>query len=622
MNEFLPYSILIPVLGFVVNLMLPRKREAVIFWSAITTVSLHALCLLVFTFIWIGNGALDIHGEGPVLYQANDNEFSLNFFFDRNTAVYFWVASVLTFLVMIFSRYYMHREPGFKRFFNNVLFFYAGLSCIIFSGNLETLFIGWEIIGITSFFLIAFYRDRYLPVKNALKVVSIYRVADVFLLLGIWICHHQFGQSLSFATWKQMFSDGVPLITEEPYKVIVPLLFLVVALVKSAQLPFSSWLPRAMEGPTTSSAIFYGSLSVHIGVFLLLRTYPLWGDILAVKILIIGFGLSTALVATMIARVQSAIKSQLAYSSIAQIGLMFAEVALGWHTLALVHFAGNAFLRTYQLLVSPSVLSYLIHDQFFNFIPPQHNVKDNFTGRLNMAVYTLSIKEWNLDRIMYKLLWQPLKTAGNMLEFIHLKNVLYFFLPLYAACLYYVIHQDELPVDVLHNLPIGLAFVSVLLILKAFVKRNEAPNAWFLVVMSQLFTAMAIAFNEQFDIFQIFMYLSGIVISTAIGYWVFSRLSRAGESITLDRFHGHSYEYPGLTRLFMLASLGMAGFPITPTFIGEDLILGHVQEHQFGLTLLISLGLILDGLAVFRIYARLFLGPHEKGYHEVVYKSS
>ncbi|MFM8371578.1 MAG: proton-conducting transporter membrane subunit, partial [Bacteroidota bacterium] len=368
--------------------------------------------------------------------------------------------------------------------------------------------------------------------------------------------------------------------------------------------------------------IFYGSLSVHIGVFLLLRTYPLWGDILAVKILIIGFGLSTALVATMIARVQSAIKSQLAYSSIAQIGLMFAEVALGWHTLALVHFAGNAFLRTYQLLVSPSVLSYLIHDQFFNFIPPQHNVKDNFTGRLNMAVYTLSIKEWNLDRIMYKLLWQPLKTAGNMLEFIHLKNVLYFFLPLYAACLYFVMHQDELPVDVLHNLPIGLAFVSVLLILKAFVKRNEAPNAWFLVVMSQLFTAMAIAFNEQFDMFQIFMYLSGIVISTAIGYWVFSRLSRAGESITLDRFHGHSYEYPGLTRLFMLASMGMAGFPITPTFIGEDLILGHVQEHQFGLTLLISLGLILDGLAVFRIYARLFLGPHEKGYHEVAYKSS
>jgi NADH:ubiquinone oxidoreductase subunit 4 (subunit M) len=227
-----------------------------------------------------------------------------------------------------------------------------------------------------------------------------------------------------------------------------------------------------------------------------------------------------------------------------------------------------------------------------------------------------------MDRFMYKFLWQPLKTVGNMLEFIHLRNVLYFFLPLYAAGLYFVFHQDMLPDDVLHNLPSGLALVSVLLILKAFVKRNEAPNAWFLVVMSQLFTAMAIAFNEQFDLYQIFLYLSGIVVSMATGYWVFARLARAGEAITLDKFHGHSYEYPGLTRLFMLASLGMAGFPITPTFIGEDLILGHVQEHQFGLTLLIALGLILDGLAVFRIYARLFLGPHEKGYHEVAYKSS
>lgn len=622
MNEFLPYSILVPLLGFVMNLMLPRKREAVIFWSAITTVGLHALCLLVFTSVWIGSGAPDTPGEGPALYRTSDAEFALHFFFDRNTAVYFWVASVLTFLVMIFSRYYMHREPGFKRFFNNVLFFYTGLSFVIFSGNLETLFIGWEIIGVTSFFLIAFYRDRYLPVKNALKVVSIYRVADVFLLLGIWICHHQFGQSLSFATWKQMFADGIPLITEEPYKVIVPLIFLVVALVKSAQLPFSSWLPRAMEGPTTSSAIFYGSLSVHIGVFLLLRTYPLWGDILFVKVLIIGFGISTAVVATLIARVQSAVKSQLAYSSIAQIGLMFAEVALGWHTLALIHFAGNAFLRTYQLLVSPSVLSYLIHDQFFNFNPPQYHVKDNFQGRLSMAIYTLNIKEWNMDRFMYKFLWQPLKTVGNMLEFIHLRNVLYFFLPLYAAGLYFVFHQDMMPDDVLHNLPSGLALVSVLLILKAFVKRNEAPNAWFLVVMSQLFTAMAIAFNEQFDLYQIFLYLSGIVVSMATGYWVFARLARAGDAITLDKFHGHSYEHPRLTRLFMLASLGMAGFPITPTFIGEDLILGHVQEHQFGLTLLIALGLILDGLAVYRIYARLFLGPHEKGYHEVAYRSS
>lgn len=120
-------------------------------------------------------------------------------------------------------------------------------------------------------------------------------------------------------------------------------MLIIAASIKSAQVPFSSWLPRAMEGPTTSSAIFYGSLSVHIGVFLLIRTYPLWESLLSIKILIISIGAITGLVAAATARVQSTVKTQIAYASIAQIGLIFIEVALGFHSLALFHFAGNAF---------------------------------------------------------------------------------------------------------------------------------------------------------------------------------------------------------------------------------------------------------------------------------------
>ena len=156
MNELLPYALLIPLAGFLINLAAPRKQERFIFWSALATVSLHALFFLAFTVNWLLAGRKDIHGEGLVFYQTADANFSLDYFFDGNTLGYFWVAVALTFLVLIFSRYYIHREPGFKRFFNNVLFFYLGLSFIVFAGNLETLFIGWEIIGITSFFLIAF----------------------------------------------------------------------------------------------------------------------------------------------------------------------------------------------------------------------------------------------------------------------------------------------------------------------------------------------------------------------------------------------------------------------------------------------------------------------------------
>jgi len=188
--------------------------------------------------------------------------------------------------------------------------------------------------------------------------------------------------------------------------------------------------------------------------------------------------------------------------------------------------------------------------------------------------------------------------------------------------LYLVYHQEVVPSVVKAYLPTALAVIGLMMILRSFVKRNEATNPWLLVVTNQMFTALAIAFNEQFDFAQIHLYLSGIMISGVVGYLIIVRLKKKNEPITLDRFQGLSYEYPRLSIIFLIACLGLAGFPITPTFIGEDVILGHIHQNQFGLTILIALSLILDGLAVFRIYARLFLGPHEKGYHEVAYRSS
>ena len=154
-----------------------------------------------------------------------------------------------------------------------------------------------------------------------------------------------------------------------------------------------------------------------LGVFLLIRTYPFWESILLIKVLIIILGLATSLIAASIARVQSTVKTQIAYSSITQIGLIFIEVALGFHTLALIHFAGNAFLRTYQLLVSPSVLSYQIHDMVFNFNLKANNQSNGFFQKIKNAVYILSIKEWNLDWFMYHFLWNPFKWMGRTYEF-------------------------------------------------------------------------------------------------------------------------------------------------------------------------------------------------------------
>ena len=620
MNQFLPYFIVVPLLSLALSFLGNNKKESYIFWVSIVGVGMQAAALLLFTCVWMADNFLPLFYKGPILYQTNESYFSIDFFFDGATAVYGLVASALTFLVIIFSRYYMHRDEGFKRFFNNMLFFFFGLNFILFSGNFETLFVGWEILGVTSFFLIAFYRDRYLPVKNALKIVSLYRLADIALLLAIWLCHHYFHKSITFLDLSYFEGGQKPFIASPLFQLIIPAIFLLAALVKSAQFPFSSWLPRAMEGPTTSSAIFYGSLYAHIGVFLMLRTYPLWSDDLAFKIIVFSFGLVTSVLATFTARVQSSVKTQIAYSSISQIGLMFMELAFGLQWLVLLHFTSNAFLRCYQLLVSPSVLSYLIHDQFFNFIPPQHNITNTFWGKVRLSVYVLSIKEWNLDSFLYRLLWNPLKKTGNLFQFITAKGSFVFFLPPYLVGLYFVYHQRIVPPPVVAYLPMVFSLFALVMILKSFTERTDARFAWWLVVLNQLFISLSIAFNEQFDFTQIHIYLSGIFISALVGYVCILKLVREKESVDLNSFHGYALEYPRLAFVFVTACLGLAGFPITPTFIGEDLIIGHIHQNQIWLTLSIALSFILDGLAIFRIYSRLFLGP--TAINSAAYRSS
>jgi formate hydrogenlyase subunit 3/multisubunit Na+/H+ antiporter MnhD subunit len=502
-----------------------------------------------------------------------------------------------------------------------MLFFFLGLTIIEFSGNFETLFAGWEIIGIASFLLVAFYKDRYLPAKNAMKLFSVYRVADISLLLGIWLSHHYFKKSINFQELKSL--DIIYLGNDHDiYIQAIPFLFLLAALVKSAQFPFSSMLPRAMEGPTTSSAIFYGSLSVHMGVFLLLRTFPLWDNLLIFKVVVISFGVITSLFATLIARVQSSVKTQIAYSSIAQIGIIFIEVALGFYTLAIFHFAGNAFLRTYQLLVSPAVLSYLIHDQFFHFVKPNNQITDNFWGRLKISMYQLSIKEFNMDTNMYRYLWKPLKWLGRKLRFFQTRKALVLCAFYLTAGFYFIFLKKYYDEPWLHTFSFFGGLLSLGFIFSAFESRVNAKNAWLQIVFSQCLLGQCIALNEQFEIVQLYLFLSGIVFAAVLGLVVLNRLEHFGQSVLLSKFHGYSYIRPRLSVAFLIACLGLSGFPITPTFIGEDLILGHLHENQIGLTLLISLILILDGLAIYRIYARLFLGPFENSYNPTAYRSS
>ncbi len=355
LNQSISLFIIIPLLAFFASLFWKNHQEKPIARIVQFTKGFFIVATVAYAVLWFINGSTPVNQKLVTIYQTDNFVFAIQFYYDLITVVYSIVGAVLFFLVATFSRYYMHRDEGYKRFFNTILFFALGYNLIIFSGNFETLFIGWEVIGMASFLLIAFYRNRYLPVKNAFKTISNYRISDVALILAMWMMHHLTHQNINFA----QLTEAKEMAMQNDYSgmaTFIVIMIILAAMIKSAQLPFTSWLPRAMEGPTTSSAIFYGSLSVHIGVFLLLRTSPFWQDMLWAKIAIIVIGALTGIIATLIARVQPTVKTQIAYSSAAQIGIIFIEVAMGWHVLALIHFAGNAFLRTYQLLVSPSVV--------------------------------------------------------------------------------------------------------------------------------------------------------------------------------------------------------------------------------------------------------------------------
>ncbi|TDL99920.1 MAG: hypothetical protein C4K58_01355 [Flavobacteriaceae bacterium] len=557
------------------------------------------------------------------IFKNEHNHFFLSFYYDKITAVYWVIGSFLTFLISTYSRVYLHREKGYKRFFNTILFFFFGYHVIIFAGNFETLFVGWEILGLSSFLLIAFYRERYLPVRNALKVFSIYRLGDVGIILAMWASHHLWHENITFMKLNDQTLVHEHLTEHSGVGIFISLMLLLAAAAKSAQLPFSSWLPRAMEGPTPSSAIFYGSLSVHFGAFLLLRTLEFWHEQTSVRIIIGLLGLSSALVATAISRVQSSVKTQIAYSSIAQIGIIFIEIALELEVLALVHFAGNAFLRTYQLLTSPSAVSYLIREQVYNY---QEEPKTDipFSKRMVATLYQLGVMEFRLDEFLHRFVFRPLRNLGHKLDFIAPKNVLYLLLPTFLLGWRLLLCKESIQLGEYEKwLPNLFSFLGLLLVLRAFGEKKSPKLAFLLLMFGHLWMTLAIGFNETFSNQEILIYLSGILLGGFLGVlslWILRNKEKGNYG--LDKYYGHVYEHPRLAFVFLISCLCLMGFPITSTFLGVDIIFSHIRQDQFFLAFFNAMAFVIGGMVCMRIYGRIYLGRHIKTYHEVPYKSN
>lgn len=615
LQQLLTALLFTPILGFVGTLLTPKRKERTIFTIAISAIFLELVLFTVLVSRWLATGATPILMNLGSLYKSDHYTFSLDFYFDKNSAVFLGMASIMTALIFIFSKYYMHREQGFKRFYYTVLQFFIGLTLIILAGNFEVLLLGWELIGISSVLLIAFYRDRYLPARNALKVFSVYRIADAFLLAAIWYAHHIFESNVNFSEFSELAAQHGDKLA------ILGLLLLVAALIKSAQFPFSYWLPRAMEGPTTSSAIFYGALSVHMGLFLLIRTYPLWESSLWLRAVIIVLGLVTAIVASSITRVQSSIKTQIAYASITQIGIMFIEVALGLPWLALIHFVSNASLRTYQLLISPSVVGYLVHDQFFYFVPPAHKISKTFLGKIRATLYVLSIKEWHMSTTESYLFWRRLKSIGRRFAFLEKPTAQAAALGVFLFAAGFAATVSASSGYVLTVSTVA-AIVSIVFYIRAYATKSSARVCWNLIMIGNLFSGLFLGFAAGANWKYLALYGAGVMTAFVAGYIGLKHLEASDESIELRNHHGAIYKFKKLGHLFFIICLFFMAFPISPSFLAQDILLSLIPKSHAFQILLFCLSYLLVGVSVMRLYTKVFFGPHKTSYHEIAYKSS
>jgi NADH-quinone oxidoreductase subunit L len=289
------------------------------------------------------------------LFSVGHHAATVELVADGLSIPYVCFSAGLCSLVNAFAGRYLHREPGFTRFFILLALFGFGMNLLVLAGSIDVLFAGWECVGISSTLLIGFFHERRTAVAAALRAFVTYRICDMGLLAAGVVIHHAVGSG----DFGRVFTGAWPAATcLVPAATAVPaaLLLVFAALGKSAQVPFSGWLPRAMEGPTPSSAIFYGALSIHAGAYLLLRCAPLLDAAPAVGWLLVAIGLGTAVHAALVGSVQTDLKGMLAYASMTQAGLILAEIGLGWRVVPLAHVISHAILRSLQILRSPSAL--------------------------------------------------------------------------------------------------------------------------------------------------------------------------------------------------------------------------------------------------------------------------
>ncbi|MEW5831557.1 MAG: NADH-quinone oxidoreductase subunit L [Campylobacterota bacterium] len=301
-----------------------------------------------------------VHVELMTWMATGDLYIPFGFVVDQVSVVMMMVVTVVSTVVHIYSIGYMDHDKGFNRFFSWLSAFVFSMMVLVMSDNFAGLFIGWEGVGLCSWGLIGFWYHKESATWAANEAFIMNRIADLGMLIGLFLVYWNIG-SLQYDV---VFSE----IGNLPVEVVtwIGIFLFIGAMGKSAQFPLHTWLADAMEGPTPVSALIHAATMVTAGVYLVVRSNPIYDLIPNVGLFIASLGAFVAFFAASMALVNRDMKRIIAYSTLSQLGYMFVAAGLGAYWVALFHLMAHAFFKALLFLGAGNVM-HAMHDELDPF---------------------------------------------------------------------------------------------------------------------------------------------------------------------------------------------------------------------------------------------------------------
>ncbi len=355
----------LPLLSFLVSALMGRRMKSGLPGTIALALSLVG-SLYLFPEVW--NSTI-VRAEVS-WFTIGDRYFGAGIWVNNLSVLMLSVVSAVALLVHIYSAAYMKGDPGIHRYWMYLSLFCFAMLALVVVDNLLLMYVCWELVGFASYLLIGFWFTKDAAVQANKKAFIVNRIGDIGFLIGMAVMYTQFGTLNLPALFgadglvQQAVVSGGNWIAgahamPAGWLTAAGLAFFLGAMAKSAQFPLHAWLPDAMEGPTSVSALIHAATMVAAGVFMLVRIFPVF-DVAALDVMV-ATGSFTALMAAFIALTQNDLKKILAFSTISQLGFMVAAVGIGVYGVALFHLVTHAFFKCLLFLAAGAVIHEVKH---------------------------------------------------------------------------------------------------------------------------------------------------------------------------------------------------------------------------------------------------------------------